>query len=149
MTMARLLFCIAAFLLFFSGGQAFAESAEKPSVDANAPIYVEIAPFIVPVLGASGPEELVSMIITLELAPGEDREAYVKQRLPRLNDAYVQTLYGALDRRTVKRGGLVDVTLVKEKLIKATDRVLGEGYVKDVLVQAVAQRRVGGARPQN
>lgn len=132
-------------LLFLLAVPAFASGGEdKPPVDPNAPVYVEIAPFIIPVLGASGPEELVSMIITLELAAGEDREAYVRQRLPRLNDAYVQTLYGALDRRTVKRSGLVDVALVKEKLMKATERVLGEGYVKDVLVQAVAQRRLSG-----
>lgn len=120
------------------------EKAAEPGADPNAPLYVEISPFVIPVLGPNGPEEMVSLIVTLELAPGIDRAAYVKQRLPKLNDAYVQSLYGALDRKTVKRGGLVDVGLVKAKLQKATDRILGPGYVNDVLVQAVAQRKVRG-----
>lgn len=152
--MTRFLFPIFAILLLLAA-PAFAEEhkssdggeGEKPAepgADPNAPLYVEISPFVIPVLGPNGPEEMVSLIVTLELAPGVDRAIYVKQRLPKLNDAYVQSLYGALDRKTVKRGGLVDVSLVKAKLQKATDRILGPGYVQDVLVQAVAQRKVRG-----
>lgn len=133
------------FLLAISPAMASGGGEEKPAeagADPNAPLYVEISPFVIPVLGPNGPEEMVSLIVTLELAPGQDRTLYVKQRLPKLNDAYVQTLYGALDRKTVKRGGLVDVGLVKAKLVKATEKVLGPDYVTDVLVQAVAQRKV-------
>lgn len=146
MTMLHRLFIVFFALLLLQGAPALASGGgEKPPVDPNVPLYVEISPFVIPVLGPNGPEEMVSLIVTLELAKGEDRETYVRQRLPRLNDAFVQTLYGAFDRRTVSKGGLIDVALVKAKLMKATERVLGPDYVADVLVQAVAQRKVRGS----
>lgn len=153
-------------LLFAVSAPAFAveqkndgkktEEKKEPAKDADgniisdddAPMYVEIAPFVVPVLGANGPEEMVSLVVTLELAPGEDRRDYVKKRLPKLNDAYLQALYGALDRKSLNRGGLIDVSLVKARLIKATERILGKDYVKDVLVQAVAQRKIMDMYPR-
>lgn len=147
MTM-RLLIALFATLLFAAPAHA-SESGKDQVVDPNAPLYVEISPFIVPVLGPNGPEEMVSLVVTLEVAPGEGRTTYIRQRLPRLNDAYVQALYGALDRKTVKRGDVVDVMLVKQKLLRATERILGPGYVNDVLVQAVAQRKVGGGVTTN
>lgn len=120
----------------------------NPIPEDDGPLYVEIAPFVIPVIGAKGPEEMVSLVVTLELAPGEERKTYVKQRLPKLNDAFMQTLYGALDRKTVNRAGLVDVALVKAKLMKAAERTLGPDYVTDVLVQAVAQRKIMDMYPK-
>jgi flagellar protein FliL len=116
---------------------------ENMAQDPNAggPIYVQIAPFVVPVIGENGPEEMVSLMITLEVAT-QEKSDYVRARLPKLNDAFMETLYGALDRGTIKRNGLINVTLMKDKLVKASNKVLGQGYIDDVLVQAMAERRL-------
>jgi len=123
-----------------------AEEEKKPDITAGkaesvGPTYVQIAPFVVPVIGSDGPEEMVSLMITLEVG-SQEKADFVRQRLPKLNDAYMQTLYGALDRGTIKRNGLINVTLLKDKLVKATSNVLGQGYADDVLVQALAERKL-------
>ncbi len=107
----------------------------------EGPFYVNIAPFVLPVIGEKGPEQLISLVITLEVVDGK-AAAIIKQRLPRLNDAYLQTLYGALDQKLVNKGQLVDIGLVKQRLRAPTERILGPDVAKDILVQAVAQRKL-------
>ena len=92
-------------------------------------------------IGEKGPEQLISLVITLEVADGK-AATIIKQRLPRLNDAYLQTLYGALDQKLVNKGQLVDIGLVKQRLRAPTERILGPDVAKDILVQAVAQRKL-------
>lgn len=116
-------------------------TAPEGKTDSGGPFYVNIAPFVLPVIDDNGPNQLISLVITLEMVDGKGTEL-VKQRLPRLNDAYLQTLYGALDQKLVDRGQLVDVGLVKKRLQAPTQRVLGDGVVKDILVQAVSQRKL-------
>jgi hypothetical protein len=52
-------------------------------------------------------------------------------------------MYGALSSNTaMTNNGVVEVNIVKERLNKITAKVLGEkGGVKDVLLQAVQQRK--------
>ena len=109
--------------------------------DDKGPIYVNIAPFVLPVLGDNGPEQLITLVITLEV-DSKDKAELIKDRLPRLNDAYLQTLYGAIDKKMITKGQLVDLSLVKVRLQSPTQRVLGLGVVNDILVQAVSQRKI-------
>lgn len=118
-----------------------AETAKAEEPKAADPVFVQMHPFVLPVIGDRGPEQVVQMIVTLEV-PDNSKAALVKTYLPRLNDAYMQALYGALDRKTVTNGSLIDVNLVKEKLFLATTRVMGDKVVDNVLVQAVSQRRL-------
>lgn len=107
----------------------------------QGPNYVAMQPFILPVIGDKGPEQLVTLMISLEVENQEAADS-VKSKLPRLNDAYLETLYGALDTRSINRGSLVDITRIKQRLQAPTERVLGKDAVKNILVQAVAQRRL-------
>ncbi|MGE3770919.1 MAG: hypothetical protein AB7G06_08230 [Bdellovibrionales bacterium] len=133
---------IGLFLLLFMLAIGFgAPASAQESGDGTGPTYIQIAPFVIPVIGPNGPEKMVSLIIVIEVAT-EEKANFIRARLPRLNDAYIQTLYGALDRGTVNRNGLIDVSILKDKLTKATAKVLGDGYVDDVLVQAVAERQM-------
>lgn len=138
--------------LLCSGAARAEENADKPvdtkepkkitnDINAAGPTYVNIAPFVIPVLGPNGPEEMVSLLITLEVS-SQEKADFVRARLPRINDAFMRTLYGALDRGTVKRNGLINVTLMKDKLMSAAGTTLGFGFVDDVLVQALAERRL-------
>jgi flagellar basal body-associated protein FliL len=142
---------ISFFLLFIAMAVVLAatpawanESAEegdkKEKAIGSGPTYVEISPFIIPVIGDNGPREMVTLIIVLEVADLEKAE-YVRRRLPKLNDAYMRALYGALDRNTIRRRGVIDVSMLKGRLADATLKAIGPGYVDDVLVQAVGERR--------
>lgn len=117
------------------------EGEGKAAAPKDGPIYVNLQPMVLPVLDEKGPQQLITLLISLEVE-NEEKQDLIKERMPRLNDAYLQTLYGALDTRTVNKGSLVDITRIKQKLKAPTERVLGKDVAKDVLIQAVAQRHL-------
>ncbi len=64
----------------------------------------------------------------------------IRKQMPRLIDAYIQDMYGVLNKRAALKGGVVQVGMVKERLNAITKRVLGDDMVEDVLLQVVSQR---------
>lgn len=62
---------------------------------------------------------------------------------PKLADAYLQELYGALGNgRAFMKGKVVDVGALKDMLSRITARVLGEEKIHDVLLQVVQQHQL-------
>ena len=59
---------------------------------------------------------------------------------PRLTDAFLTTIYGAIASGKVMSGGVLDVPQVKSKLRDAASKVLGKDMVRDALIQVVNQR---------
>lgn len=104
-------------------------------------VYVNIGPIILPVITEEGPQQIVTMLVSLEVKDLSTSDK-VREKLPRLVDAYMGALYGRLNSKTMIEGKIVDVAFVKSRLMKATERVLGPGMVQDVLIQAVAQRQL-------
>jgi hypothetical protein len=95
---------------------------------------------VVPVIGAAKVEQFVTVVVTLEVLAA--RAPVVQVNQPRLSDAFLTTLYGALDDRTIMKGSIVDLGAVKEKLIEAAAKTVGPDLVRDVLVQVIMQRNL-------
>lgn len=104
-------------------------------------IYVSIGPIILPVVTSDGPQQIITMIVSLQVE-NIDASDKVRQQLPRLIDAYMRALYGRLDKNTMHHGRIVNVDFIKRMVGRATDEILGKGIVEDVLIQAIAQRPV-------
>ncbi len=120
------------------------EGAPKASESGGlggSKVYVSIGPIILPVITDEGPQQIVTMIVSLQVNDTNDSDT-VRQQLPRLIDAYMRALYGRLDASTLLHGTVVDVDFVKRKVAKATEEILGPGLVEDVLIQAISQRQV-------
>ena len=66
----------------------------------------------------------------------------LKKLTPRLKDAYIQDMYGVLNKHAALKGGVVQVAAVKSRLTKITTDVLGEDMVSEVLLQVVQQRPI-------
>jgi flagellar protein FliL len=81
----------------------------------------------------------VTILLALEVAdqPTADQ---IRNLGPRLTDAFLTTLYGSLASGSMFRGGVLDVAQVKSRLVPVTSKVVGQGIVRDVLVQVVNQR---------
>ena len=92
-----------------------------------------------PVLGAERIDQFVTLMVALELTDMITAEA-VRAQAPRLTDAFLTTIYGAIASGKVMSGGVLDVPQVKSKLGDAAAKVLGKGMVHDVLIQIVNQR---------
>lgn len=117
-------------------GNAFAE--EVVEVDPNAVEYYDLMPLTVPVVTDKGLVQQVSVSVSLECAMGK-REKIAAYK-PKLMDAYLRELYGALGAgQAMIRNDVVDVEAVKLRLSDVTQRVVGPDLVSDVLLQSVHQ----------
>jgi flagellar FliL protein len=126
-----------------------ADEAAKAAHDAkvaetaeNVPLqYVELNPLILPVIGERGVTQTVSLVVSLEVPDAATAEE-VKRLTPRLQDAFIQDMYGALSRKNSMKKGVLQVAPLKARLNRITTKVMGEGKVNDVLLQVVQQRRI-------
>ena len=113
---------------------------EKPP-RVGPPVYAQIGPMIVPLMGAKNVQQNIMFTVSLEVDDEVTRES-VRAQGPRLTDAYVQALYGGLETGQVIDGQILNIPALKAKLQEATDKVLGPDVVHDVLIQSVTQRPV-------
>jgi len=106
---------------------------------ADAAHFVRLDPLILPVIDKNGITQTISLVIVIEVPSDRTREK-VRVLSPRLKDAYIQDMYGVLNKNAALRGGVVQVSAIKTRLTKITKRVLGEKNVKDVLLEVVQQK---------
>lgn len=122
---------------------AFA-SEEEGDGKANKPPpefeYVELKPLVLPIITEKGLTQQVSLLVSLEIPYG--KAEHIKAMAPKLADAYISDLYGALGNgEAMMKGGVVDVTAIKERLTADTTRVLGPDKVHEVLLQVMQQAK--------
>lgn len=126
----------ALFAVMLSGNAFAAGGGEAPDPDAIE--YYDLMPLTVPVVTDKGLVQQVSVSVSLECAPGK-RDKIAAYR-PKLMDAYLRELYGALGAgQAMIRNDVVDVEAVKLRLTDVTERVVGPDMVSDVLLQSVHQ----------
>lgn len=115
---------------------------EQPPKPAPKPpsAFVRVSPVVVPVIGAQRVEQFVTVVVTLEV--NADQQPMAQANLPRISDAFLRTLYGAADDRSILQGNIVNIPAVKAKLLEAAGKVLGADIVQNVLVQVVVQRNL-------
>lgn len=123
-----------------SGGHAAAKEAKKKDAHATM-VFVKMDPLVLPIIDADGINQIVSLVIVLQVHD-EAQKAEVEGQMPRIKDAYIQDMYGVLNKNVAVKDGVIQVGIIKEKLGVANDRVLGEGVVQDVLLQVVQQRPI-------
>lgn len=106
---------------------------------AEAAHFVRLDPLILPVIDKDGITQTISLVIVIEVPSDRTREK-VRILSPRLKDAYIQDMYGVLNKNAALRGGVLQVSAIKTRLTKITKRVLGEKNVKNVLLEVVQQK---------
>jgi flagellar FliL protein len=111
---------------------------EKADKDAE-PKYVSIDPLTLPIIDDKGVTSNVSIVVALQVSD-EKSVNEIKKQMPRLIDAYIQNMYGVLNKNEAMKGGVVQVGVVKDRLNRITKKVLGDDMVDDVLLQVVSQR---------
>ena len=106
------------------------------SFSKNAPVFYPLNPLVVPVFGEKGVSATIQIHVKLEVVGKENRET-VKHLRPKIADALLRDLYGFLPR-LIKTKGRLDVTILKQRMKLIVDRTVGEGVIKDVLVQSIS-----------
>lgn len=105
------------------------------------PVYVTFNPIQLPLIGANRVEQLINISLALEVTDQKAADRVVAMA-PRLNDAFIQALYGALHTNSALIDGALDVAMLKRRLMEVSAHVMGQGVVKDALVQMLTQRQL-------
>ncbi|MCB9965065.1 MAG: flagellar basal body-associated FliL family protein [Rhodospirillales bacterium] len=145
--------------MYFMGGEAEAASVEAEAgaqaeadhgksggghgegEEAGHYEYVELDPLILPIIDEYGISQVISLVVSIEVADAAAAEKINKMK-PRLKDAYIQDMYGALNKQASLKGGVVQVDKLKARLNKVSAQVVGEDVIHDVLLQVVQQRPI-------
>jgi flagellar FliL protein len=101
--------------------------------------FVQLDPLILPIIGKSGLTETVSMVIVIE-TPNDNTKKEISYMAPKLKDAFIQDMYGALTQDSIMKDGVIQVGALKSRLHTIGIKVLGEDKVTDVLLQVIQQR---------
>jgi flagellar protein FliL len=118
------------------------EVAKEEKEESHEPAsFVEMDALILPIVDNEGVQQVVSIVVALEVA-GEANAAKVKAMAPRLKDAYIQDLYGVLNKHSALKDGVIQIAPIKERLNVATKKVMGDDTVHEVLLQVVQQRPI-------
>ncbi len=116
----------------FEEQAAVEEAPKEPEVQT---IFIDMDPIMVPLLQGNNVAALVQIQVKLE-TEGQDNAIYLKRRMPKISDAFVSDLHAFMPRM-LKKHERIDVLILKQRLQVIGDRLFGEGYIKDVLVQSV------------
>lgn len=135
--MKRMFFLLSVSILMMLAVSASA--AEKGVSHADFE-YLQMEPLTLPIISVKGVTQQVSLLVSLEIDYGQSEEITIYK--PRLADAYLQDLYGALGAGYgMMSGNVIDVRQIKQRLLAVTDKVLGpDRKVREVLLQVVQQR---------
>lgn len=130
------------FLLGGAGVAAAAAAPEKGQKGEGAvegPIYVRMPPIVLPVFVGNRIARRAGVVLALELEPGKT-EAEMEPKRRQLYDAFITDLYALYDQE----GGddrVIDAERIKQRLQETSDRVLGAGFVHEVLIQQAFERQ--------
>ncbi len=113
-------------------------SKEEKGPAIEAPTYVQMRPIILPIVEGNRVTRTAGVVVVLELEKGKT-EAELEPSRIRLRDAFITELYTFIDQHKESARAL-DAVAVKERLQATSDRILGPGFVHEVLVQQAFER---------
>tara|TARA_R110001592_G_scaffold79054_1_gene236703 strand:- start:35152 stop:35571 length:420 start_codon:yes stop_codon:yes gene_type:complete len=116
--------------------------ASEKSETSGSTEYVKLQPLLLPIIDDDGVQQVVSMVVAIEVNGVSDADK-IKAMSPRLTDAYIQDMYGILNKHAALKGGIIQVHMIKQRLNEVTDKVVGDADIHtEVLIQVVQQRPI-------
>ena len=141
----KLIIIIVVVLMLVAGGGAatwfFVLDDPNKSAEPEpppVPIFLKMETLTVDVIRGGGVKKYVVLDLTLEMRDAEAK-ALAENKMPKLRDVFISGLtqyFGNLP--TLKDG--IDISHVKQRLLHSSEKALGNGAVKDILVQSVFER---------
>jgi flagellar FliL protein len=121
-----------------AGPEAVKEAKKEGKAEGEKTIYVPMQAIILPIIGRDGISQTISMVVSLQVSD-QAKADKVKEALPRLADAFLSDMYGNLSSQSAMQGGVIKVSVLKERLAEITKKVMGEDMVQGVLLQVLQQ----------
>ncbi len=119
------------------GEQAEIAEAEATSLIAMSWV-IRLDPIILPVIREDQVTLHITTVVVIELTEALE-QAELRAFSEPLRDAMLSALYGIYSVRYVQERGY-NIPVVRERLVRAAERVLGAGAVKTVRLQDISMR---------
>jgi hypothetical protein len=116
------------------------EKGLKPPPVAGVPDFVDLEPIVLPVIERNRVTRQIGLMLTLELVDGQPAQAIDEEKHIRLIDAFVRELHLIYSARSTAER-VVDEDLIKQRLLRTADSVLGKGVVHAILVRRLVEQR--------
>lgn len=119
--------------------QLAAAMAEEEVGLIAATRFIEIKPLVMPIIREGRVILHLTLIMAVELVHPLEKEE-VKQLVRPLRDAIFTELHSLFALRYVQERGY-DLPFVKERIYRVSERVIGKGLIKAVLIQRMNRRK--------
>ena len=105
---------------------------DEPPPPPPPPSYVDFGVLIIPVIQDREVKKQAEMIVRLEVEP--KNKEIVAKNLPRLQNAYLEDMIGFLSM-SLRDDQPLDVPAIRRRLMMVSDKTLGSGYLKDIVIE--------------
>ncbi|PCJ59829.1 MAG: hypothetical protein COA65_05105 [Rhodospirillaceae bacterium] len=137
LAMAGLLFGVG----FMAVPPVWAADAEGlAEADASAIHFIKLGAFVIPEVNGNQVTRHVLLEISLEVT-GDEKKAKVEHMLPRVKDAVLRVLHRHMSRRRTPDAAQ-DILKLKRKIRKASNALLGDGMINEVLIENTLERKL-------
>jgi hypothetical protein len=116
------------------------EKGLKPPPVPGVPDFVDLDPIVLPVIERNRVTRQIGLMLTLELFDGQPAQAIDEEKRLRLMDAFVRELHLIYSARSTAER-VVDEDIIKRRLLRTADGVLGKGMVHAILVRRLIEQR--------
>jgi len=116
------------------------EKGLKPPPVPGVPDFVDLEPIVLPVIERNRVTRQIGIMLTLELVDGQPAQAIDEEKRLRLMDAFVRELHLIYSARSTAER-VVDENVLKQRLLRTADGVLGKGVVHAILVRRLVEQR--------
>ena len=116
------------------------ESIEEEKEPKAEPVLIDMDPLILQLILEDQIAGTIQIQIKLKTA-GQENVIFLKRRLPKVSDAFLQDLHSFVPRLLEKKDRL-DTIILRDRLKVIGERLLGKGYIDEVQVQSVTEKPV-------
>ncbi|MDP6603094.1 MAG: hypothetical protein QGG17_02730 [Rhodospirillales bacterium] len=102
---------------------------------AEPPRFLEVEQMHIPIFAGDRVATTIQVLVKLETI-GSENEPKLTRMMPRLSDAFLRDLFGTLPRM-LRNDEQLNVVVIKRRLQRVADKIVGLGLVDNVLVQSV------------
>ena len=113
---------------------------EEEKEPKEEPILIDMDPLILQLILEDQIGGTIEIQIKLKTA-GQENFIFLKRRLTKVSDAFLQDLHGFMPRLLEKKNRL-DAIILRDRLKVIGERLLGKGYIDEVQVRSVIEKPV-------
>ena len=115
------------------------EKGVRPPPVSGVPDFVDLEPIVLPVIERNRVTRQIGLMLTLELFDGQPAKSIDEDKRLRLMDAFVRELYLIYSARSTA-DRVVDEGIIKQRLLRTAETVLGKGVVHAILVRRLVEQ---------